>query len=70
MCIVMSSDASFDCERILMDLWPKFVKKYVSLTFVDSSNILSGCTKKLSGLVMLTGLPGEAVESISRYARS
>ena len=70
----MSFDASFDCERVfLMYLSPKVVKKLVSSTFVDSfKNFLSSCTNNKSqlGFVMLTGLPGEAVQSISVHAWS
>ena len=70
----MSFDASFDCEWFfLMCLLPKIVKSWVSLTFVHSSkNFSSGCMNNKSelGFVMLTGLPEEAVESISGKARS
>ena len=68
MCRAMSFDASFDCEQtFLVNLLPKFVKKYVCLTFRDSSkNFVSGFTKKKSelGFVLLTRLTEEAVESI------
>ena len=51
----------------------EIVKNWVSLTFDDcSKNVLSTCTKNNSelGFVMLTGLPVEALQSISGYARS
>ena len=74
MCTARSFDASLDCEKILLsDSLQKVVETLVSLTLVDSSkNFLSGCTNNKSELsfVTPTGLPGEAVESISGYARS
>ena len=37
MCTAVSFDASFNNERVLfMDLLPKIVKTWVSLTFVDT----------------------------------
>ena len=64
----MGFDESFDCERkFFMPLLPKFVKKEVSLTLDDFSKIyLTGSTNNKSelGFVMLTRLPGEAVEKI------
>ena len=60
-------------DFFLIYLWPKSVKKQVFLAIVDcSKNFLSGCTNNKSelGFMVLTGLPGEAVDSISNYARS
>ena len=66
----MSFDASFDCERFfLMYLLPKnrFHQPLSTLpkTFYPVAQKISEL-----GCVMLTGLPGEAVDSILGYARS
>ena len=70
----MSFDAICYCELFFsMYLVSETVRSKVSLIFVDSSkNFLSGCPDKKSelGFVMTTGLPGKAVENISRYAWS
>ena len=69
----MSFDAILDCEFFSHVLIAENCHSLCTLTFVDSSKIcLCGCTnnKIEPGPVMLTGLPGEAFERLSRYARS
>ena len=54
-----------------MHLLPKNVTKQVYLTFEESfKNFLSCVQKKLCDLRDVKGLPGEAVERTSGYARS
>ena len=69
----MSFNASFEYGQFFLKYFlPKFVKKCVSLPFVDSSkNFLYGCTNKKieRGFVRPTGLPGEAFASFLGYAR-
>ena len=74
MCTAAGCDASFDYERtIVMDFWPKIVKKRFSLFFVHTSwNFLSDCpnNKTKLGFVIPTRLSGEAVDCLPGYGWS